>query len=207
MNWTETREALHKAGVEDLPEEWQWRIDLRGTNLRGADLRDAYLGGAYLRDAYLSDADLSGTNLSGADLSDADLSGADLSDADLTGADLRDANLRGVYLSDADLTGTNLRGVYLYGAYLRGADLSGAYLNWNSRDLIAELLRQAAGDNWQRRALAGLILVSRDWCWRDFLALEHPEQTWALDVLRQYVKDGDGAPDFLQEKDDGDELA
>ena len=156
MNWTETREALHKAGV-DLPDEWQWRIDLRGTNLRGADLSDAYLYGAYLRDAYLRGADLRGTNLRGADL--------------------------------------------------RGADLTGAYLNWNSRDLIAELLRQAAGESWQRRALAGLILVSRDWCWKEFLALEHPEQEWALGVLRQYVTDGDGAPDFLQEKDDGDELA
>ena len=152
MNWTETREALHKAGVEDLPEEWQWRIDLYGANLRGADL-------------------------SGADLSGADLYGANLTGANLSGADLSDA-----YLNDA-------------------------YLNWNSHDLIAELLRQAAGDNWQRRALAGLILVSRDWCWKDFLALEHPEQEWALGVLRQYVTDGDGAPDFLQEKDDGDELA
>ena len=117
MNWTETREALHKAGAAQTPEKWQWR------------------------------------------------------------------------------------------ANLFGADLSGAAINWNSHDLIAELLRQAAGESWQRRALAGLILVSRDWCWKEFLALEHPEQEWALDVLRGYVREGDGAPDFLQEKDDGDELA
>ena len=172
MNWTETREALHKAGVEDLPFFWQWRIDLGGANLTGTDLRDAYLTGA-----------------------------------NLYGTDLRDAYLRGAYLTGADLRGADLRGAYLGGANLYGTDLTGASLNWNSHDLIAELLRQAAGESWQRRALAGLILVSRDWCWKDFLALEHPEQEWALGVLRQYVTDGDGAPDFLQEKDDGDELA
>lgn len=41
----------------------------------------------------------------------------------------------GAYLSTADLSGANLR----------GANLSGANLNWNSHDLIAELLRREAG--------------------------------------------------------------
>jgi uncharacterized protein YjbI with pentapeptide repeats len=192
MNWTETREALLKAGAAQTPEKWQWRANLRGADLSGADLSGADLRDANLRGAYLSDADLTGTNLTGAYLSGADLSRADLSRANLSGADLSRANLSGADLSRANLF---------------GADLSGAAINWNSHDLIAELLRQAAGESWQRRALAGLILVSRDWCWKEFLALEHPEQEWALDVLRQYVTDGDGAPDFLQEKDDGDELA
>ena len=128
--------------------------------------------------------------------------------ADLVGADLVGADLRGAYLRDADLVGADLTRANLRGADLRWADLRGAYLNWNSHDLIAELLRQAAGESWQRRALAGLILVSRDWCWKDFLALEHPEQEWALDVLRGYVREGDGAPELLRGKsNDGDELA
>jgi hypothetical protein len=83
MNWQETKQIL-ESKCKDLPDQWQWRINLRGADLSGA---------------YLRDADLSGADLSDADLSDADLSGADLSDADLSGADLSDANLSKANLS------------------------------------------------------------------------------------------------------------
>ncbi len=97
MNWTETRTEIITLGVsaEQLPENWQLDINLRGANLSGANL---------------SGANLSGANLSGADLSRADLSGADLSEADLSRADLSRADLSGADLSEADLSGANLSG-------------------------------------------------------------------------------------------------
>jgi hypothetical protein len=133
--------------------------------------------------ACLRGANLGGANLGGADLGDADLGGADLGGADLRGADLRDADLRGADLGGADLG---------------GADLRGADLNWQSHDLLSEILRQAAGDDPTKRAVAGLILVSRDWCWPQFVALAIPGREWALDTLAGYVREGDGAPEILR---------
>ena len=83
MNWQETKQKLETLGIENLPDEWQWRIDLSGANLSGADL-----SGANLSSAYLSGADLYGANLSSAYLSGAHLRGAHLRGADLRGADL-----------------------------------------------------------------------------------------------------------------------
>jgi len=150
MDWEQTRNRLVELLPErDLPENWKFRVDLRGANLRGANLR-----------------------------------GANLYDADLRGANLRDANLRDAYLRDANLYGANL---------------DGATINWLSHDLIAELLRKAAGDDVDKRKLVGLVLISRDWCWEQFLALDDPLTDWALDVLAQYVRDGDNAPDALRQ--------
>ena len=183
------------------------RADLRGANLHdanlgSADLRGAYLGGADLRGAYLGDADLGGADLRGAYLR-----GAYLGDADLGGANLHDADLRGANLRDANLRDANLRDAYLGGANLHDANLGGATVNWQSHDLIAELLRRAAGSDpadhtcRQRRAFAGLVLVSRDWCWDVWTSLrdEYPDVTgWAVSVLAEYVQDGDGAPEVLR---------
>ena len=124
-----------------------------------------------------------------------DLSGANLSGADLSGANLSRANLRG-----ADLRGADLGGAFLSGAFLHGADLTGAVVSWQSHDMIAEILRRAAADNPARRMLAGLILISRDWCWDEFLALDIDSELrrWALDELRQWVRPGDNAPEILK---------
>ena len=93
MNWQETKQKLETLGIENLPDEWQWRIDLSGANLSGANLSRANL----------ICADLSGANLRGANLHDANLSSADLYGADLSGANLSGANLSGANLSGADL--------------------------------------------------------------------------------------------------------
>ena len=98
MNWQETKQKLETLGIENLPDEWQWRIDLSCANLSSANLSCANLRGANLRGANLSGADLSGANLSGADLSGANLSSAYLSGAHLRGADLYGADLRGADL-------------------------------------------------------------------------------------------------------------
>ena len=96
--------------------------------------------------------------------------------------------------SRADLSSANL-----YGANLSGADLSRAKINWQSHDLLAEILRLAAGADIQKRSVAGLILVSRDWCWKEFLALDHPEKEWALTELAKWIQDGDRHPEILDE--------
>jgi uncharacterized protein YjbI with pentapeptide repeats len=139
-------------------------------------------------------------------LTDADLTGADLTDANLRGANLRDANLRGADLRDANLTGANLTGANLRGANLRGADLTGANLtdanlNWQSHDLIAEILRRSA-DSIDREMVAGFVLISRNRCWSQFLSLRnHPEFPWAIGVLREWAKGDAAAPAILRQDD------
>jgi hypothetical protein len=124
----------------------------------------------------------------GANLYGADLSGADLSDAYLRGANLYGAYLRGAYLRGADLSGADLS----------GADLSGAKVNWQSHAIISEILRQAAGDDVQKRMVAGLILISTDWCWDKFLSIESDLRDWSITTLQEYVQDGDNAPEILR---------
>ncbi len=185
---------------------------LRGAYLRDAYLRDAYLvgadlSGADLRGAFLSGADLRGAFLEGADLEGAFLEGADLYSADLYGAGLRDADLRGADLRGADLRGAGLRGADLRDADLRDADLRGAKVNWQSHDLLAEILRCAAqseiaydpaGLYAEKIKAAGLILVQRNWCWDEFLALDDPLQGWAVNALAEYVTDGENAPPVIR---------
>ena len=112
----------------------------------------------------------------------ANLGGANLGDANLRAADLRDAYLRGADLRDA---------------YLRGANLGGATINWCSHDLVAEILLRAAGYDIDKRMVAGLILVSRDWGWEKFLAIDRPLKEWAITTLQPWVKEGDHAPEVL----------
>ena len=102
----------------------------------------------------------------------------------------------------ADLRGADLGGAYLSGAYLRGADLRDAKLAWRSHDLLAEILRRAAGDDIGKLKVAGLVLIQRDWCWREMLkhADRDPLGGWALDELRQWVQDGDEVPEVLQKE-------
>jgi hypothetical protein len=60
--------------------------------------------------------------------------------------------------------------------------------------LIGELLRRAARDDVAKRKVAGLVTISTDWCWDQFLVINDPLRDWALGVLVGYVTDGDGAP-------------
>jgi Pentapeptide repeats (8 copies) len=119
---------------------------------------------------------------------------------------LEAANLRGANLVGANLVGANLDGAYLDGAYLRGANLDGAYLdgariNWQSHALIGELLGRAAGEDLDKRKVAGLVSISRDWCWKSWLALAaDPLFPWAIDTLAAWVRDGDGAPAILRKR-------
>ena len=100
-------------------------------------------------------------------------------------------------LTGADLTGADLARADLRGADLRGADLTGAKLNWNSHQLSSEILLRSAGKDPEKRKVAGLIRISPDWCWPQFLALDDPLTDWALDELAKWVQDGDSAPAVL----------
>ena len=91
-------------------------------------------------------------------------------------------------------------GAYLCGAYLCGANLRGAKINWQSHDIIAEILLRAAGHDVQKRMVAGLILVSPDWCWDKFLSIESELRDWSITTLQEYVQDGDNAPEILRTK-------
>lgn len=72
------------------------------------------------------------------------------------------------------------------GADLRDADLSGVKPNWDSHALLSALLLSAAAKDANKRKVAGLILVSPDWCWREFLSIDDPLTHWALKTLRMY---------------------
>ena len=177
MNWTETRARLIECGISAarLPEEWQPGIDLRAATLTGADL---------------TRANLTGANLTRADLTGANLTWAKLTGANLTGADLTEANLTEAKLTEANLTRANLT----------RAHLAGIVVAWQSHALLADILRRAAGDNVPRRMLAGLIAISTDWCWGEFLNLDIDPalREWAIAELRQWVRDSDAAPDALR---------
>ncbi len=191
MAYREISAEQHK---QDLEQHRLWResggdkgtrLNWSGCNLRHADLSHADLWHANLWHADLWHADLSHANLRHADLSHADLSQADLSQADLSHADLSHADLWHANLWHADLW--------------HAADLSDApIINFNSHQLISEILLRAAGDNVDRRMVVGLIHISPDWCWEEFLGLTHPQRQWALEELAKWVKDGDNAPEILK---------
>ena len=120
----------------------------------------------------------------------------------LRGAYLQDAYLRGAYLKGAYLQGADLQGAYLRGADLQGADLQGARVNWSSHAMIAEILFRAARADVEKRKIAGLVLISTDWCWDRLLAESEKDALgkWALAELRKWVIAGDDAPEILTTK-------
>ena len=126
-------------------------------------------------------------NLIGRNLAGIDLSGMYLSDARLNGADLSNANLSNTVLTGSDLSLAVLHDVSLWDTILDGARLNGADLNSvtdikDQREVIAEILRQAAGEDVKKLSIAGLILVT-DKCWNEWETLKHPARKWAIKAL------------------------
>jgi uncharacterized protein YjbI with pentapeptide repeats len=178
--------------------------DLSGARMRGADLRGANLQGVQFRHALLLDANLSHSDLQQAGLSKCNLYGARLIEANLCEADLNHAEL-----TCADLSGADLRGANLHGAIFDRTDLRGVRVNWRSHNLIGAILRNAAGSDAndrtvrQRRAFAGLVATSTDWCWSVWVQMaewHRVEAEWAISVLRPYVRDSadEQAPPMLR---------
>ena len=75
----------------------------------------------------------------------------------------------------------------LRSANLRSANLPGAELNWQSHELLSEILRQNA-KSIDQFMVAGLLLVKKELCWKDFKSIEGFDELkqWAFDVFRQY---------------------
>jgi hypothetical protein len=174
-------------------------LDLRGITfdkgLRG--FRGIKVPGADLRGADLSRQDLTGASFEEADLGSANLEEAGLEHADLTRARLAGANLRNARLSSAVLSGADLRGADLDGALLGqasvgAAKLEGARLAWDSRELISEILAQAAGEDLDRLKIAGLVALEG---WHRLGQLAEAERRWIVEVLRPWTEvDGTQPP-------------
>jgi uncharacterized protein YjbI with pentapeptide repeats len=123
---------------------------------------------------------------------------ANLRYANLQSADLQSANLR-----YANLQSANLQFAHLHSADLHSANLNYAHLTWKSHDLLAEILSRAAGDNTDRRKIAGLVLVSRDWCWEEFElmladATNQELSAWVRSVLWPLGTEQSPAPTCLR---------
>ncbi|MBV8096025.1 MAG: pentapeptide repeat-containing protein, partial [Acetobacteraceae bacterium] len=105
-------------------EENKWRIDLSGTDLRGADIAGIHLEGALL----------GGVNWEGAHLPESFLQGAQLFKAHLEGACLMGVHFEGAFLGNAHLQRAQLGGAHfdehsgLTDARFQLADLVGANL-------------------------------------------------------------------------------
>jgi cytochrome c oxidase assembly protein subunit 15 len=160
-------------------------IDLPGVDLRGADLSRQDFSGACFEEA----------DLGSANLEEAGLEHADLSRARLAGANLRNARLTGAVLTGTDLRGTDLGGAVLGRAGVGAAKLDGARLAWDSRELISEILAQAAGEDVDRLKVAGLFALEG---WRRLGQLAEAERRWIGEALRPWTEvDGTEPPGEL----------
>lgn len=174
--------------------------------------RKYYDEGGYRPDfntkVHLRGADLRGEDLSGADLSDADLSGSDLSGADLHGARLHGTAFGGADLEGADLRETDLSVTFFWDADLTGANFAGCRINWQSRPLVSELLRQAAGAGREKlEAIKQIPLQPKrpsyygdEIDWKGWEAADHPLKDWMWDTLALHVVEDDRSPRWLKER-------
>ena len=104
-------------------------------------------------------------------------------------------------LQGAHLQGAHLQGAHLQGAYLQSAYLQGAKINWRSHALISEILLLWAGSDVDKRKIAGLIGISTDWCWGQFLTIfNDPLFGSVIAELSKWVTEGDNAPSILIER-------
>ncbi|HLX55325.1 MAG TPA: pentapeptide repeat-containing protein [Aquella sp.] len=166
-------------------------LDYPSDSLVGADLRNADLNYANLYNADLHNADLYNADLRNANLHNANLHNADLRNADLSYADLNYANLRNADLRNADLRNADLH----------NAKLDNTVINWQSHDLLAEILRQnAVNDN--DFALSGYILQRRDLCWEGFVQSTPctvKDRLRAFKTLAKYITENDNHPEILDQ--------
>lgn len=164
------------------------KVKFRGRELSGADFRGADLSSADFEGANLNHAVFHGANLYHANFKQANLEDADFSGADCFGANFQDARLDSTDFSRAilifaDFSNADLCSVTFTGSDLTRVCLQGVQTDGADPTLAAWILRNAAGDDPDKRALAGLVLLSDDWCWADFIALRHPAREWAIEIL------------------------
>ena len=119
--------------------------------------------------------------------------------ADLERAHLERANLEHANLEHAHLERAHLEFAHLEHVNLERAHLEHANLNWQSHQLLSQILLNNSGDNLQKIQFAGLVRISfqLNWCWDDFKKLELPQKIkqWAIEVFKKYPN----YPDILNE--------
>ena len=123
----------------------------------------------------------------------------------LYGASFEGMNLHYISFRTCDLRYANFKGTDLhycgfYNCNLSGIELEGAKLNWDSHELLAEVLRRhlycapsAAYDTCLN--LVARIRMDKNSCWDDFLpmAMEAPlVSKWAAEAFLPYVFDEEG---------------
>lgn len=176
------------------------RADFTGVDLSHSDFSATNFNGAIFVRAKLVGSIMSCANFYSCDFTGADLQRAYLSCADCHDVNFTDAILDCANLANADLSGANLSGASFVNAYLYTADLRCARLNWNSNDLIAELLRRAAETDLLKQQLAGLVLICRDRPWDKLIRWFNFDTSWAIDELALWVKEGDNVPEILKQR-------
>ena len=95
------------------------------------------------------------------------------------------------YFYNVDFTGSDLRSSDFYMTQFSGRlVVKGAKPPYSSGWFWAELLKQRATTIEQKQVTALIYSASYlDWCWYDFLVMNHPLQDWVLETLRSYELD------------------
>lgn len=184
------------------------QADFSYCDLMGVDLSFNNLSYAKFVGADLSHVKLNYCDLSHADFSHAKLSSTRIWHSNAFLAKFDFAYLYGATFDSTDFLGSsfvgaNMRFTRWSNANLRDCKFQKATINWYSRQLVGQLLEQAT---WQceppvlyhrRLDLAILIANKAGECWKEWLALDHPDTDWAVSVLMKYVNEEDDAPDSL----------
>lgn len=185
------------------------QADFSRCDLTGIDLSFNNLRYAKFVEADLSHAKLNYCDLSHADFSHAKMGTTRIWHSNAKFAQFDFAYLMGATFDSTDLLygsfiGANLRYTRWTNANIRDCKFQKATINWYSRELVGQLLEQAAwqGDSMsalyhRRLDLAILIGNKAGECWKEWLALDHPDTDWAVSVLMKYVNEEDDAPDSL----------
>src|SRR5579863_6278413 len=80
------------------------------------------------------------------------------------------------------------------------ANLYNVIINWNSHDLLAEILRQNAVND-KQRMLAGFSIMSRNLCWKELFSTKAAilsEKKWVIEVFKKYETEGNRIPLILE---------
>ena len=177
------------------------RADFTNKDFRCRDFSSTNFHRAIFVRTNLAGATMSCSNFYESDFTEASLERAYLSCADCHGANFTNAILDGANLANADFSGCDFTGASLVNTYLPTCNLDGAVLNWDSHDLVAEVLRRAATTVLER-SIAGLFQMCRDTPVVDIFGFVIPGMNWAENECTRWLRDGDNAPAVLREARD-----
>lgn len=166
-------------------------VEANHTNLAYADLSNQDL--TYIN---LQRADLSYANLTNTNLSYSNLSYANLSNANCTNCSFTSSYFYSTRFNNADLTESNFINTAMESVTFTNAVMDDITMNWNSHDLISEILFRAATTIGQEQ-FAAWISHKKSWCWPEWLASNYSDWNWVLATLQPLVKPSDNAPSEL----------